>query len=262
MEYKDWQQAHGLGRLAILLRRAELWLVVSLLGVLAFVLWLVGAELIRLIEWAETSRSLLTTFGPLAPLAYIGLFASQILIAPFPGQFMGIMSGYLFGFFWGALYSIIGLALGAGLAIGLARRYGRPLLDRFFETATVHRWERKLRMRSPITWGLLFLFPVPDLVFYVAGLSRVPMRHLLVAVITGRGLGLIFASIFGSLSATLPPEWVIAKWLVLLFAALLGYRYQRHLRLFVLLAVRRLQRLMRRWWRRLQPTPNFTRSNP
>jgi uncharacterized membrane protein YdjX (TVP38/TMEM64 family) len=262
MGYKDWWQPLRWERLPILLRRTELWFVLVLLAILALVWWLLGAEIIYLLEWAETSRTILVTLGPLAPLAYIALFAMQILIAPFPGQFMAIMSGYLFGIFWGALYSILGLTLGAGLAMGLARWYGRPLLERFFEPASIHQWERKLRMRSPITWGLLFLFPVPDLVFYAAGLSRVPMRQLLLAVITGRGLGLFLASIFGSLSATLPPEWVIGKWILLLFVALAGYRYQRHLRLFVLLSVRRIQRFTRRWWGHLQLLSHPNRSNP
>jgi uncharacterized membrane protein YdjX (TVP38/TMEM64 family) len=110
-------------------------------------------------------------------------------------------------------------------------------------------------MRSPVTWGLLFLFPVPDFVFYVAGLSRVPFRSLVIAVIAGRSVGLIFANVIGYLSAALPPEWVLAKWVVLIVAAAFAYRYQRTIRLLVLLNVRWLQRLGRRW-RRLMVAPD------
>jgi uncharacterized membrane protein YdjX (TVP38/TMEM64 family) len=228
-----------------MLKRGEFWLGAAAIIGLGFLLWLVSEQLLALIEQAALARSLITTFGPLAPLVYIGLFAAQILIAPFPGQFMGVMSGYLFGMFWGSLYSI------AGLAMGIARRYGQPLVDRFFGAGQVRQWEHKLRMRSPVTWGLMFVLPVPDLVFYVAGLSRVPFGQLLLAVITGRSLGLILANIFGNLSASLPPEWVLVKWLVVLVAALFAYRYQRAIRFWVLISVRRLQQISRRWRRRL-----------
>jgi uncharacterized membrane protein YdjX (TVP38/TMEM64 family) len=114
-----------------MLKRGEFWLSAAAILGLGFLLWLVSEQLIVLIEQAATARSLITTFGPLAPLAYIALFAAQILIAPFPGQLMGVMSGYIFGMFWGSLYSIVGLALGAGLAMGIARRYGQPRVDPF-----------------------------------------------------------------------------------------------------------------------------------
>jgi uncharacterized membrane protein YdjX (TVP38/TMEM64 family) len=239
-------------RLAVMVKRSEFWLGAAAIIGVGFLFWLISEQLIVLIEQAASARSLITTFGPLAPLAYIALFAAQILIAPFPGQFMGVMSGYLFGVFWGSLYSIAGLALGAGLAMAIARRYGQPLVERFFGAGQVRQWERKLRMRSPVTWGLMFVFPVPDLAFYVAGLSRVPFSQLLFAVIIGRSLGLIFANIFGNLSAALPPEWVLAKWAIVLIVAFFVYRYQRAIRFWVLMSVRRFQQIARRWRRRLQ----------
>jgi uncharacterized membrane protein YdjX (TVP38/TMEM64 family) len=247
MAMKQIRQPHTLGwHVVVLLRRTDFWIALLGLAVGSFLLWLVGEQLVGLLERAAEARTLITTFGPLAPLVFVLLFALQILVAPLPGQFMGVMSGYLFGAFWGSVYSIIGLTVGAGLAMILARRFGRPLLNRFFEENAVRQWERKLRMRSPVTWALLFLFPVPDLVFYVAGLSRVPLAHLLLAVISGRSLGLIFANTVGTLSATLPPEWVVVKWAVLLVAAFFLYRYQRSIRLGLLLAIRQSRRFVRR----------------
>jgi uncharacterized membrane protein YdjX (TVP38/TMEM64 family) len=248
MAIKQVRQPGALGwRIGALLRRVDFWLTMGGLLLITGLFWLIGEQLVGLLERAAGARTLLASLGPLAPLAYIALFALQILIAPLPGQFMGVMSGYLFGAFWGSIYSIIGLTVGAGIAMTVARPYGRPLLERFFEPALVRQWERKLRMRSPVTWALLFLFPVPDLVFYVAGLSRVPLRHLLLAVISGRSLGLIFANAVGTLSASLPPEWVVVKWGFLLLAGFLLYRHQRSIRLGLLLAVRTISRRTRRW---------------
>lgn len=134
--------------------------------------------------------------------------------------------------------------------MGLARRYGRPLLERFFEREQLKLWERKLYMRSPVNWGLLFVFPVPDLVFYLAGLSSIPLIRLIPAIIAGRGLGLLFANIVGGLTAYLPPEWVVVKWAVIAVLALVLYRQERKLRLYFLLGVRAWERTIHRWSKR------------
>lgn len=249
-------------RLWQLLQQRESWLVLLTLAGITLFFWLLSEPLIYLLHQGDLVSNWINSFGALAPLAYISFFALQILIAPLPGQFMGMMGGYVFGVFLGSLYSITGLTIGAGLAMILARRYGRPFLERFFSPAELKVWERKLYMRSPVSWGLLFVFPVPDVVFYFAGLSRMPLVRLLPAVIAGRSLGLLFANIVGGLSATLPPEWVVVKWAVLALLGLQLYRHERKLRLYFLLGIRHWERAMRRWVRRRSATPSIIGNLP
>lgn len=256
-----WPQGF-LWRLWLILRQRETWLVLLTLAGITLFFWLLSEPLIYLLRQGDLVSNWINSFGVLAPLAYISLFALQILIAPMPGQFMGMMGGYVFGVFLGSLYSITGLAIGAGLAMFLARRFGRPFLERFFSREEVKAWERKLYMRSPVSWGLLFVFPVPDVVFYLAGLSTIPLVRLLPAVIAGRGLGLFFANIVGGLSATLPPEWVVVKWMVLVLLALLLYRHERKLRLYFLLGVRSWERAVRRWSSRGARPPSVIGNSP
>jgi uncharacterized membrane protein YdjX (TVP38/TMEM64 family) len=234
-------------RAGTLVRRWEVWaaLAVTLAAILA--LWRLNEPLARLLGQGDELRDWILGFGPLAPLVYMGIFMLQVLLAPLPGHFLGIMGGYLFGILLGTFYSITGLTLGAGLAMLLARTYGRPLLDRFFEPAQIRAWEKKLRMRSPFTWWLLFIFPVPDLVFYVAGLSSVPLRVLLATVVAGRGLGLLIANGLGHWTAHLAPEVVLVKWAIIGAIGVLAYFHQRRLRLIVLLAARRMRRWGRQW---------------
>jgi uncharacterized membrane protein YdjX (TVP38/TMEM64 family) len=138
-----------LGHLVALLRRWEFWIFVAGASLFVVALWWLSGWLVALLVQAGELRAWILDFGPLAPLIYMGVFSLQILLAPLPGQFMGVMGGYLFGVLLGSLYSISGLMLGAGLAMTLARRFGRPLLNRFFDPAQVALWEKKLRMRSP-----------------------------------------------------------------------------------------------------------------
>lgn len=240
-----------LAQVGYLLRQRELWLALLVFGTLGLLFWYFSKPLVYLLHQGDVARTWISRFGAWAPLMYITLFAMQILIAPMPGQFLGVMSGYIFGIFLGSLYSITGLTLGAGLAIYLARRLGRPLLERFFDREQLRLWERKLYMRSPVNWGLLFVFPVPDFLFYLAGLSSIPLIRLIPSIIVGRSIGLIFAGIAGGLTAQLPPEWVLMKWAFLLAAGLLLYRHERRLRLYLLLGVRRFERLIRNRQRKL-----------
>lgn len=241
-----------LWRVVLLFRQRETWLVLLALTGITLFFWLLSEPLIYVLHQGDVARAWVNSFGAWAPFAYISLFALQILIAPMPGQFMGVMGGYIFGIFLGSLYSITGLTIGAGLSIVLARRYGRPLLERFFGADQLKLWERKLYMRSPVNWGLLFVFPVPDLVFYLAGLSSIALVRLIPAVIIGRSLGLLFADLVGGLTASLPPEWVVAKWAVIVVVGLLLYRQERKLRLYALLSVRTWERTLRRWSKRRQ----------
>lgn len=239
------------GRLSFIFRQREFWLALIVFSAIGIIFWAFSQQLIYVLHQGDLARDWILSFGYWAPLAYIGLFAMQILIAPMPGQFLGVMSGYVFGIILGSFYSIVALTIGAGLAMYIARRFGRPLLERFVEPVQLKLWERKLYMRSPVNWGLLFVFPVPDFVFYLAGLSSIPLIRLVPAIIVGRSIGLIFAGIAGGLTAQLPPEWVLVKWAFLSVVGLLLYRHERRLRLYLLLGIRVLERSIRRWQRRL-----------
>ena len=233
-------------RLANLPKRREFWLLVGGGALLTLLLWWLSEPFGVMMARIGDLREWILTFGAMAPLVYIGVFSLQILIAPLPGQFLGVMGGYLFGVMLGSLYSITGMAIGAGLAIWLARRFGRPLLERFFDPVQLATWEKKMRMRSGFTWWLLFLFPVPDVVFYAAGLSSTSLRTLLIALVAGRGLGLFLANTMGHWTANSAPEWILVQWAVIGVAALAIYLYQRRLRLVALIVARR----MRQWSRR------------
>ncbi len=223
--------------------------VVVVLAVAALLLMLfIGREPIgALLDQREVARAWVLSFGSLAPLAYIFVCVVQILLAPIPGHFMSLMGGYLFGSVWGSLYSMAGLVLGAGLAAAIARHLGRPVIERLAGSQQLQAWERRLHIRSPVTWWLIFLLvPVPDAVFYIAGLSGVPLRWLLPAVVLGRGPALILENWMGARSVEMPPLLLFGLMALAIAVAVVAYRYQRRLRLLVLVAQRHGQRIIRR----------------
>lgn len=233
-------------------RRADVWLILSGSIAVGLLFWQYGAHILGVLERAPESRAWIESYGPLAPLAYISLYTTQIVVAPLPGNFMGILAGYLFGILWGAVYSVVALTIGVSVAVGLSRLFGRPLLERFVSDASLEKWESKLRIRSPLLWSILFMFPVPDALIYVAGLSSLPLRTLIPAIVVGRSAGIIFANVVGGWSAQLPSHWQLVNWTVFLALGLLVYVHQRRIKLYTLLGYRRGQQSVRRWRARRQ----------
>lgn len=207
--------------------------------------WTVREPLRGMMATADDIRGWLIGLGPLAPIGYFLFYAAQIVFAPLPGSFLSVFGGYLFGFWWGLVLSLAALALGVSIALIIARRFGRSVLSRFIPDQELVKWERKLKLRSPIPWFVLFLFPVPDTAVYLAGLSSLSLRLLLAAVLIGRGANVALGIAIGNASSVLPAEVVMAKWAALLVVGVLALRYQRAIRYRVLVTLRRLRRLRR-----------------
>src|SRR5690606_25757833 len=64
-------------------------------------------------EEARDELARLLDEAPFPPeLAFIGLQVAQVVVAPIPGQLVGLVAGYLFGFWLGLALTMGGLALG------------------------------------------------------------------------------------------------------------------------------------------------------
>lgn len=224
-------------------------ILVLLMAALGVLLWWLSAPFSTVLAAAGDIRAWLISFGPLAPIAYVVFYAAQILIAPLPGSFLSVIGAYLFGFGSGLLLSLFGVTLGVMLALLIGRKLGRPALERFFSRSDLVRWERKLRLRSPLIWFVLFLFPMPDLVIYVAGMGTAPLRWLAPAILLARGIGIFIGSSVGTATAYLPPALVLLQWSLLLALGGLAYRFQRPLRYLLLTNLRRTRRAVRNLFR-------------
>lgn len=224
-------------------------ILILLLAAFGVLLWWLSAPFSAVLDAAGDIRAWLIGLGPLAPIAYVAFYAAQILIAPLPGSFLSVIGAYLFGFGGGLLLSLFGVTLGVMLALLIGRKLGRPALERFFDRSDLIRWERKLRLRSPLIWFVLFLFPMPDLVIYVAGMGTAPLRWLAPAILLARGLGILIGSSVGTATAHLPPSLVLLQWLLLLTLGGLAYRFQRPLRYLLLTNLRRSRRTIRTLFR-------------
>ncbi len=213
-----------------------LWVRIMALGLLAaalvapLVIW--KEELGQVFANRDQVIAEVRVVGVWGPLVLIGLIVAQTVVAPIPGVVLNLVAGYLYGWGLGFLYSWLGLAAGSALAMALARFAGRPVVARLVTDPALARFDR-LAQRGGLRFFLLaFLIPgLPDDVLcFVAGLTRLPLRILWLLSVTARLPGLSMAVWLGAYAERASWQaWAIGAGLaaaVLLLAWRLGPRLQ------------------------------------
>jgi uncharacterized membrane protein YdjX (TVP38/TMEM64 family) len=148
----------------------------------------------------EALRSFINSFGVLAPVVLILMQVSQVLVAPLPGPVVGAAAGYAFGVFWGTIYGFIGLAIGSTIAILLAKRYGRPFVEDILADETMDKFDYLANEHGFLPFFLLFLLPgfPDDAICFIAGLTELDTKKLLLFASFGRLPGLLSLTVFGN----------------------------------------------------------------
>nr|MBO2498061.1 TVP38/TMEM64 family protein [Bacillota bacterium] len=126
--------------------------------------------------------------GAWGPAMFILLQIAQMLIAPLPGQIMALIGGYLFGSWIGLLYTMIGVMMGSALIFALARKLGRPFVRRFVRPHLLRKFDHLTREKGAFVFFLMYLLPgfPDDILSFIAGLTLIPVRRLLLISLVGR----------------------------------------------------------------------------
>lgn len=180
--------------------------------------------------------------GLFGPFVFMGLQIIQVIIAPIPGQVTGFLGGFLFGAFWGTVYSMLGAAIGFIIVFLLARKLGRPFVEYFVDAKTLKKFDYISKNNGLLVLFFMFLLPVfpDDLICYIAGLTAIPIRHLVIVSLLGRLPGFFILSLAGSGVANENYRIAIGAAIVLLVVFVIGL-WQR----------KRLERIVRRFGERL-----------
>ena len=143
----------------------------------------------RLSDWIERDRR-----PPAIAAAVVGLLAADIVL-PVPSSFVSTYGGVRLGVLVGTLASWTGMTLGAVAAYALARRFGRPVAQRFADAQELDRLER---VACRLGWGILVVArPLPvvaEASVLLAGVARLPWhRFLFVVGFSNLGVSLVYA---------------------------------------------------------------------
>lgn len=160
-----------------------------IIAVVAYIIWDIsaGGPITRLFNDRERLIQIVEDLGPFGPVAYMLLQAFQGIVAPIPGNIVGMLGGLLFGW-WGILWTSIGATLGAAVVFWLSRKFGRNLIEKLVKKEALDKFDFISGKRASTILFLIFLIPgLPDdIVCYVAGLTDVPIKKLIVIFALGR----------------------------------------------------------------------------
>lgn len=200
-----------------------LWLLAILM---AFAVWryALGAPaflfVLRLYKDHQFLHEQLRALGWLAPVAFILLQASQVIVSPIPGEATGFLGGYLFGLTPGFVYSTIGLTLGTMAAFWIGRWLGASIVARHVTDHIARRFGFIVEAEGAVLAFVIYLIPgfPKDIVSYLFGISPMPVWVFALVSALGRMPGTWFLSAQGARTAT--GQYVELALLVALMAAL------------------------------------------
>lgn len=135
----------------------------------------------------QTLIEFLQQFPVLAPVLFIVIRASALIIPPIPGLLIDSAGILLFGWPTGFIYAWIGLVAGAMGAFYIARIFRDALLRRFTLLRSLAAAEHTLNSAQEF-WTLVlmrvFTNPLLDYINFIAGFTRVsPLKFFITTII-------------------------------------------------------------------------------
>lgn len=193
-------------------------IIIIIFGVILYFTW----PFLSSLNNAEQVRELIIKAGPWGPVVYILMQLAQVLIAPIPGQVVGLIGGYLFGPFLGVVYTVIGATIGFSLIFILSRKLGRPFVEGFVSRKVIDKFDYLTKDKGPWVFFFMFLLPAfpDDIISFIAGLTKIRIRTLILISLAGRLPGYIILSLTGNglLNENLNPIIITGIALVIIFA--------------------------------------------
>ena len=158
-------------------------------GLITYVIWdaVTNGPVTQLFSDRDRLIKIVEDLGPFGPLLYILLQIAQTILAPIPANVVGGVGGFLFGW-WGILWTTIGSCIGAAGVFYVSRRFGRKFAERVVKKSTLDKFDFIFGKRASFILFMIYLIPgLPDdIVCYVAGLTDVPIKKLILLFGLGR----------------------------------------------------------------------------
>ncbi len=110
-----------------------------------------------------------------------------------------ISSGILFGFLRGIIVTWVSVIIGGSIVMVIARAFGRRMLEYLLDEKA-QKFESVITRKGISFILLLSIFPNPigDGLFYLAGLTTIPLRILIPLIALGRLPGVLLSVFFGN----------------------------------------------------------------
>ncbi len=147
-----------------------------------------GRSILHYFTHPEELRRLVAGWGPWAPVGIVLLQMVQVIVAPLPGNALSFAAGYVLGVWPTIVWLMAGILLGATVDFLIVRLLGRRVLRLLVPPDRLARLDALVVRRGPFFIFLLLLVPNPvgDWVYYLAGMTAIPLPVFLGLVLAAR----------------------------------------------------------------------------
>lgn len=176
---------------------------ISLIVVIAMI-WATikyGPYITHLVANPDQLKALLSSYGSISILIFMGLQVLQVIIAAIPGDLVQIAGGFVYGTWLGTLYSIIGITIGSVAAFYISRALGLSLLRIFVSKENLEKFSFLINNpKSKVVMFILLLIPgIPkDIFSYIAGITPMNPLTFFILSTTARLPSLLMTCYIGS----------------------------------------------------------------
>ena len=136
----------------------------------------------------ESIRDIVSNYGIFSPLIFILIQITQNIVAPIAHQPLLMAGGFIFNPITGFFLNWIGTIIGTFLIVLISKKFGRPLVNKMVSEKIISKYDSFVKKISP--FGLFLIYAIPffpdDEITYLVGLSAMPLRSIVLAIISGK----------------------------------------------------------------------------
>ncbi len=138
----------------------------------------------------ESLQELVTQVGIFAPLLFIFLQITQVVVPIIPGG-LGCLAGViLFGGLYGFVYNYIGICIGSLLVFAISKNFGQRVMHLMFSRQLIHKYQswtsKKDRFNKMFTWAIFLPVAPDDFLCYLAGTTQMSWRYFTGTILAGK----------------------------------------------------------------------------
>lgn len=210
-------------------KKALNWKNLTIIGLIVAAIVLLGyffgPTLVEFFSDTDRIKELIDSAGIFGPIIFVILQIAQVVLAPIPGNVVGAVGGVIFGW-WGLLLTIIGSILGMMIVVAISRKLGRPFVEKFFSKEQIKKFDFLLEGRgAKFALFLIFLLPFfpDDLIGYIAGLTKIRFRDIIIVSAVGRLPMHILTNFFGA--QVFEGNWIVIVIMLVIIGAIASILY-------------------------------------
>jgi len=161
------------------------WAGILVMTVICVYLWKMG-----IFSSQEKLKAFIAGFGLIGGLVFVFIQIVQVVVPIIPGGVSCLAGVILFGGGMGFVYNYIGICIGSILAFLIAKAYGRPLLEKMFQSKMLEKYESwtQTRNRFAKLFALAIFLPVApdDFLCYLAGTTNMSLKQFTAIILLGK----------------------------------------------------------------------------